>query len=151
MSAVPDIEQPVVDFFLALQRSVNAADAGAIAAVFAPELLEATPAGSRTLSNDEAFRTAIEERLALLRRAGIRDVKALQIDPMPLSTEYALARIRWSLWFTPDGRTDFVEEFLVDYLVDLRAELSIAAYIVHDNQADILPRMQLPAEPTRST
>lgn len=138
-----DIEQPVVDFFLALQRSVNAADAAAIAAVFAPQLLEATPAGSRILANDEALLASIEERFALLRRAGIRDVKALQIDPMPLSAEYALARIRWSLWFTPEGRTDFVEEFLVDYLVDLRANICITAYVVHDNEADIRHRMQV--------
>ena len=143
-----DIEQPVVDFFLALQRSVNAADAGAIARVFALQLLEATPAGTRTLANDEVFRAAIEDRLALLRRAGIRDVKALQIDTLPLSAAYALARIRWSLWFTPEARTDFVEEFLIDYLVDLRAEPRIAAYVVHDDEADILRRMQLPAEPS---
>lgn len=145
-----DIEQPVVDYFLALQRSVNAADAGAIARAFAPQLLEAAPAGSRTLANDEAFRAAIEEWLALLRRAGIRDVKTLQIDPMPLSAGYALARIRWSLWFTPEGRGDFVEEFLVDYLLDLRAEPRITAYVVHDDEADIRRRMQIPVEPASS-
>lgn len=142
-----DIEQQVVDCFLSLQRSVNAADAGAIAQTFAPQFLEATPAGSRTLANDEAFRAAIELRLALLRRAGIRDVKALQIDPMPLGAGYALARIRWSLWFAPEGRGDFVEEFLVDYLLDLRAEPRIAAYVGHDDDADIRRRIQLPVEP----
>jgi hypothetical protein len=139
------IEQPVVDFFLALQRSVNAADAGAIARAFAAELLVADPAGAQAYQNDERFRAAIESRLALLREAGVRDVKALQIDPMPLGAGYALVQVRWSIWFMPAGRPDFVDEFLVDYVVRLSGDqLIIAASFAADDESTLRQRMQLP-------
>jgi len=139
------IEQPVVDFFLALQRSVNAADAEAIARAFAAELLVADPADARAQANDPVFRASIQRWLDLLRQAGIRDAKALQIDPMPLGASYALVQVRWSIWFMPRGRSDFVNEFLIDYLVALRESgIEIVTVIVHDDEATLRQRMQVP-------
>ena len=139
------IEQPVVEFFLALQRSVNAADAGAIARAFAAELLVADPADARAQANDPVFRASIQRWLDLLRQAGIRDAKALQIDPMPLGANYALVQVRWSIWFMPRGRSDFVNEFLIDYLVALRESgIEIVTVIVHDDEATLRQRMQVP-------
>jgi hypothetical protein len=140
------IEQPVVDFFLALQRNVNAADAGAIARAFAPELLVADPAGAQSYQNDERFRAAIESRLALLREAGMRDIKALQIDPLPRGSAFALVTVRWSCWFEPAGRPDFVDEFLVDYVVRLNGdEPVIVATFAADDESTLRQRLQLPA------
>jgi hypothetical protein len=140
------IEQPVVDFFLALQRSVNGADAGAIARAFAPELLVADPTGAQAYQNDERFRAAIESRLALLREAGMHDIKALQIDPLPRGPAFALVTVRWSCWFMPAGRPDFVDEFLVDYVVRLNGdELVIVASFSADDESTLRQRMQLPA------
>jgi hypothetical protein len=131
-----EIEQPVVDFFLALQRHVNATDAEAIAGAFASELLMATPAGAQAQTNDAAFRTGIQQWLDLLKQAGMRDAKALQIDPTPLGADYALVQVRWSIWFMPEGRGDFVNEFLVDYLVAIRVSgIEIITAIVHDDEA----------------
>jgi hypothetical protein len=139
------IEQPVVEFFLALQRSVNAADAEAIARVFAAELFVATPADARAQTNDAAFRARIQRWLDTLRQAGIRDAKALQIDPAPLGATYALVQVRWSIWFAPEGQGDFVNEFLIDYLVAMRESgIEIVTVIVHDDEATLRQRMQVP-------
>ena len=139
-------EQPVVDFFLALQRNANAFDTEAIARAFAPVFLVATPDESRAQSNDATLTRAIERWLQLLRQAGMRDVKALQIDPTVLSDSAALVQVRWSIWFTPEGRPDFVNEFLFDYVVALRdAGIEIVTVIVHDDDATLRQLMGLAA------
>lgn len=139
-------EQPIVDHFLALQRAMTAADAAAVARLFAPELLEANPAGTYLRINDDTFRAAIDERLAFLLLAGMCDVKALEIDPKLLSANHALVRVNWSVWFAPAGRPDFVEEFLVDYLVRLSGEhVRIEASIAHDDDLSIMQRIGLSA------
>ena len=142
MDDLSDIEQPVVDFFLGVQRSLNAADGDAIAAAFASEVLLGDPDGTRALRNDAALRAEIDERLAWLRAAGLRDAKALQIDPVPLGPDYALVKVRWSIWFMPAGRTDFVDEFLVDYVVRTSADtIEIAAALAHDTVNDVRRRI----------
>jgi hypothetical protein len=139
-----DSEQPVVDFFLRLQRSMAIADVPVIMRMFAPHFLEANPSETRMRSNDQIFHDAMEERLGYLRMAGMRDVKALQIDPTPLGAGYTLVRVRWSVWFTPVGTSDFVDEFLVDYLVHPGNDgLAIATAIAHDDDADIVQRIGL--------
>lgn len=138
------IEQPIVDFFLGLQRSLNAADAAAIAQSFAPEVLVASPAAAHARANDERFLADLERWLGLLRQAAMRDAKALQIDPTPLGTEYALVQVRWSIWFTPEGQPDFVNEFLLDYVVFLRETgIAIVTVIVHDDEATLRQLMGL--------
>lgn len=141
MSVPSDIEQPVVDFFLGLQRAVTAGDERAIAAAFAPEVLLGDPDGARAVRADGELRARIDEWLALLRSAGAFDVKALQIDPLPLGPDYALVNLRWSVWFTPEGRPDFVDEFLVDYVVRLQGEsIAIVATFAHDTIAELRRR-----------
>ncbi len=143
MSERSDIEQPLVDFFLSLQRSMAIADGPALARLFAPNFLEASPGETRMRTNDAIFLAAMEERFSYLLLAGMRDVKALQIDPTPLGAGYALVRVRWSVWFTPAGRPDFVDEFLFDYLVHLGDRIEIAASIAHDDDASMLRRIGL--------
>lgn len=139
-----DIEQPLVDFFLVLQRCMAVADAPGIARLFAPQFLDANPGETRMRANDETFVTAMDERLAFLLLAGLRDVKALEIDPTPLGADYTLVRVRWSVWFTPAGRPDFVEEFLFDYLVHRGGNrIEIAASIAHDADEEIMRRIGL--------
>lgn len=137
-------EQPIVDLFLALQRCMTVADAPGIARLFAPQFLDASPGESRIRASDETFVTTMDERLAFLLLAGMRDVKALEIDPTPLGADYTLVRVRWSVWFTPAGRPDFVDEFLFDYLVHRRGDrIEIVASIAHDADAEIMRRIGL--------
>lgn len=138
-----DIEQPIADCFLALQRSMTLADAPGIVRLFAPQFLDASPTETRMRANDETFVAAMDERLAFLSLAGMRDVKALQIDPTPLGAGYALVQVRWSVWFTPAGRPDFVDEFLFDYLAHLGDRVEIAASIAHDTDEEIMRRIGL--------
>jgi hypothetical protein len=139
-----DIEQPVVDLFLALQRSMAVSDAPGVALLFAPQFLDANPTETRMRTNDEAFVAAMEERLAYLLLAGMRDVKALAIDPTPLGAGYALVRVRWSVWFTPAGRAEFVDEFLFDYVVHRTVDrVEIAVSIAHDTDEEIMCRIGL--------
>ncbi|MEZ4504680.1 MAG: hypothetical protein R2848_02185 [Thermomicrobiales bacterium] len=141
MDAAPNIEQPVVDFFLGLQRALTAGDADGIIAAFAPEVLLGDPDGARAVRADGELRLRIDEWLALLRSAGAYDVKALQIEPLPLGPGYALAAVRWSIWFTPEGRPDFVDEFLVDYVVRFQGEsIAIVAAFAHDTTAELRRR-----------
>ncbi len=103
----------------------------------------AEPGGAQVL-RESALRTHVAARLALLQEAGLRDAKALQIDPLPLSTDYALVRLRWSLWLAPPDRTDVVEEFLVDDIVRLHPErITIVATFTHDSEAEIRKRLGL--------
>jgi hypothetical protein len=139
-----DIEQPVVDIFLALQRVITVADARAVTQMFAPQFLDANPTETRMRVNDATFHAAMEERLAYLLLAGMCDVKALEIEPTPLGANYALVRVRWSVWFTPAGRPNFVDEFLFDYLVHLDGYgIEIAASIAHDDDKSIMRRIGL--------
>lgn len=136
--------QEIVAFFLQMQRNMKLADAEAVRGMFAAESLEANPAGTRMRRQDEVFQAAIEERLAFLLLAGMRDVKALAIDSTPLGAGYELVRVRWSVWFQPPGRPDFVDEFVFDYLVHRNGDrIEIAASIAHDDDRDILRRIQL--------
>jgi hypothetical protein len=137
------LEQPLADFFLSMQRSMAIADALALTRMFAPHMLEASPSETRMRTNDAVFLEAVEERFSYLLLAGLRDVKALQIDPTPLGADYALVRVRWSMWFTPPGRPDFVDEFVFDYFVHLGERIEIAAAIAHDDDASILRRIGL--------
>jgi hypothetical protein len=135
---------PIVDFFLMLQRRMTVGDAPGVAEMFAPQFLEANPAETRPRNNDDVWVAALEERLAYLLAAGMRDAKALQIDPTPLGAGYILVRTRWSVWFTPPGRTDFVDEFLFDYLVHRDGDrIEIAVSIAHDDDASVLRRIGL--------
>lgn len=144
MDGFSAIEQLAVDFFLGLQRSLNAADGDALASAFGPEVLLGDPDGSHAVRNDAALRAVIGERLAWLRAAGLRDAKALQIDPFPLGPDYALVKVRWSLWFVPKDRADFVDEFLVDYVVRIsRATFFIVAVFAHDDPAELRRRFGL--------
>lgn len=138
------IDQPIIDFFLGLQRALTAGDAGAVAASFGPEALLGDPDGARAVRADGELRTRIDERLALLRSAGARDVKALQIDPLPLGPDYALVNLRWSIWFAPGDGSDFVDEFLVDYVVRVRDNsVVIVATFAHDTIAELRRRFGL--------
>lgn len=137
-------ERAIVEFFLTMQQHMTLADAPAIRAMFASESLEANPARMRVRRQDEEFADAIEEWLDYLRLAGMRDVEALQIDATLLGAGYALVQVRWSVWFMPAGRPDFVEEFRFDYLVQQRGEgMAIVVSIAHDDEAAMMRRLQL--------
>lgn len=139
-------EQRIIDHFLALQRAMTMTDAAAVARLFAPAVIEANPAETRYRVNDDIFRAAIEERLSYLMLAGMRDVKALEIDPLPLGANYSLVRVRWSVWFAPIGRPDFVDEFQNDYLVRLDGDRTqIVVSIAHDDDPSIMRRIGLGA------
>jgi hypothetical protein len=139
-----DIEQPVVDFFLALQHNVNAGDTEAIARACGPELLVHGSSGVRTLSND-GVRAVVSDWLQVARDAGLRDAKALQIDPQSITGTAALTRVLWSIWFMPDGRSDFVLEFVYHYLLAIDAgTITIVAVLEGDGTAATwteLPRL----------
>ncbi len=94
-------------------------------------------------TNDATFLAAMDERLSFLLLAGMRDVRALQIDPTPLGAGYALVRVRWSVWLTPPGRAHFVDEFLFDYLVHVSEPIEIRASLAHDDDASMLHRIGL--------
>lgn len=134
----------IVAFFLAMQRHLTATDASAIVGMFASQSLEASPSGTRLRQNDAVFRAAIEERLTYLLAAGMRDVKALEIEPTSLGADYCLVSVRWSVWCTPPGKPDFVDEFRVDYLVHTgKHRTEIAAVIAHDDDAELMRRLGL--------
>ena len=81
MVELPDIEQPIVEFVPRVQHSMALSDAPALTRLFAPQSLEATPSETRKRTNDATSLAAREERFSYLLLAGMRDVKALQIDP----------------------------------------------------------------------
>lgn len=139
-----ELEQPVIDFFLTFQQGVNDRDGAAITAAFGPELLLGSPGSTRAMRNDAALRARVEEWLGWLTSAGVRDVKALDIDPLRLGSEYVLARVRWSIWSAPSGRNDFVDEFLVDYVVQVAdGRHAIVATFSHDTDAELRRRLGL--------
>lgn len=140
----PEFEQPFVDFLLAMARNLQAGDMDAVMSGFARVVLDITPAGARMVDNDGAFRGEIRERIDWLQQAGMRSIKALQIDPIPLGAGYAMVQVRWSVWFTPDGEPGFVEEFLIDFLVHPVANgMEVVAFIAHDDDLAMYRRMGL--------
>lgn len=144
MSTQSEFEQPFVDFLLAMQRNLQAGDMDAVMTGFARVVLDVTPAGSRVIDNDGEFRGEIRERIDWLRQAGMRSIKVLEIDPIPLGAGYAMVKVRWSVWFTPNGEPGFVEEFLVDCLMHPTDNgMEIVAFIAHDDDNAMYHRMGL--------
>ena len=127
-----------------MQRNLQAGDMDAVMTGFARVVLDITPAGARVIDNDGEFRGEIRERIGWLRQAGMRSIKALEIDPIPLGAGYAMVKVRWSVWFTPQGEPGFVDEFLVDFLVHPTAKgMEVVAFIAHDDDEAMQRRMGL--------
>jgi hypothetical protein len=126
-------------FFLRYQEGANTFDPDLVTSQFTSHFMDAGPRGVMTFENDERFAQAVREREPFMRGIGFRDAKVLEIEPTTLSDNYSLVRVRWSMWFAPDGRDDLVAEFLIDYLVSITDEaIKVAAYISHDDEEETM-------------
>jgi hypothetical protein len=137
-------DERIREFFLQYQEGANTFDPELVTSQFTPEFMDAGPRGVMTFQNDERFAQAVREREPFMRGIGFRDAKVLEIEPTTLSDTYSLVRVRWSMWFAPDGRDDLVAEFLIDYLVFITDDaIKVAAYISHDDEEETMRRYGL--------
>lgn len=100
----------------------GAADMDAVADLYAPAFIAATPAGVMTGENDDRLKQAMAQGYERYRALGTKAMRLRAVRRSPIDAQHCLAHVEWrGIHARPDG-TDAVIDFEVHYLVRMTDE-----------------------------
>jgi hypothetical protein len=118
-------------------------DPTALAARYGAAFLAASPAGSATFPNDDAFlawlRAVREGNVA----AGLLSMGVASTREVPLGPAFALVTVTWEARFRATG--DRPIRFEVSYLVTTGESPKVLAFVSHEDQEDAMRRAGIPS------
>jgi len=120
-------------FFEAFQAKNAAGDVDALAVLYAPTILVATPTGTSVVPFS-ALRAAAHHRRQLLDALGIPNARLVTVSGMALDDRYALARTEW-LFSLPSKAADVT---LASTFIIERIDSAEPRIIVYMNHQDLL-------------
>jgi hypothetical protein len=111
-------------------------DPEAVARLYAPEFIAASPAGVRTGRNDAQFLHVMAEGYARYRQIGTRDMRIRDIALSPIDDHHCVARVGWTATYARDDLPETVLDFDVHYLVQVLEGIArVFGWIAGDEEA----------------
>lgn len=111
-------------------------DTGALASLYAPAFIAATPAGVMTGRNDDAFGAAMVAGYAHYRAIGTKEMRIRDIRISPIDEHHCLAHVAWTAIYAKKDHPDVVIEFDVHYFVQaLDGEPKVFGWASGDEEA----------------
>lgn len=106
------------------------------AALYAPEVIAASPAGVRAGRNDAAFRQALEQGFARYRTIGTREMRLRHLRLSPIDAQHCLAHAGWRAVYARDDLPETTVDFDVHYLVQvLDGAARVFGWVTGDEEA----------------
>ncbi len=135
------METAVRALFERYERVVRDALAGRIdpegtAALYAPEVIAASPAGVRSGRNDETFRQVLAQGYEHYRAIGTREMRIRALRITPIDAHHCLAHVAWRAVYARDGPAETAVDFDVHYLVQvLDGAARVFGWVAGDEEA----------------
>lgn len=123
-------------FFAAFQARNAAGDLDALAQMYAPTIMVASPTGASAVPST-ALVAAIRQRKQLFDTLGCPSASLASVDGMPLSDRYALAKTEWRFSLPPDGEAVILaSSFIIEGIGT--ADPRIVLYMNHQDLMAVL-------------
>ena len=107
-----------------------------IAALYAAEVIAASPQGVRAARNDADFARAMRQAHARYRAIGTRDIRIETMRLSPIDDHHCIAHVGWHASYARDGAPDQQIAFEVHYLMQvLDDQPRIFGWVSGDEQA----------------
>lgn len=135
------MEHAVRQLFERYERLFNQAlhgqaDLEALAALYAPEMIGAAPAGVRTASNDGQFKAALAQGYAQYRAIGTQEMHVRSLRVSKIDALHGMAQVEWSATYLRKDGTNVTIDFAVHYLVQMQdGAPKVFGWISGDEQA----------------
>jgi hypothetical protein len=135
------METEVRALFDRYERVVRDALAGRIdkeetAALYAAEVIAASPAGVRSGRNDETFRQVLAQGYEHYRAIGTRAMRIRALRITPIDAHHCLAHVAWRALYARDDLPETAVDFDVHYLVQvLDGAARVFGWVAGDEEA----------------
>lgn len=111
-------------------------DADALAALYAPEMIAASPLGVRAGKNDTEMTAALAQGYARYRAIGTRAMRIRDLRLSPIDGLHCLAHVGWRAIYARPDLSETAIDFDVHYLVQvLDGQARVFGWIAGDEQA----------------
>lgn len=116
-------------------------DAEEVAALYASDVIGASPAGVLSAKNDAAFRQALAQGYDRYRAVGTRAMRVRDLRITPVDGLHCLARVGWTATYARDDLPETAVDFEVHYLVQVRdGTARVFGWITGDEEAALRER-----------
>lgn len=107
-----------------------------VAALYASDMIAASPFGVRSGRNDARFRQVMAEGYARYRAMGTRGMRIRHLRLSAIDERHCVAHVGWTATYARDDLPETVVEFEVHYLVQVLAgEAKVFGWVSGDEQA----------------
>lgn len=140
------MESAVRKLFDRYERVVRDALAGRIdpegtAALYAAEVIAASPAGVRSGRNDGTFRQVLAQGYEHYRAIGTREMRIRELRITPIDAHHCLAHVAWRAVYARDDLPETAVDFDVHYLVQvLDGTARVFGWVAGDEEAALRRR-----------
>ncbi|UIJ47078.1 nuclear transport factor 2 family protein [Sphingomonas cannabina] len=111
-------------------------DMDAVAALYAPEFIAASPAGVMAGKNDDRLKEVMAQGYARYRAIGTKDMRIRNVRVSPMDGHHCVAHVAWTAIYAREDRPDVAIDFDVHYFVQkLDGEPKVFGWVSGDEQA----------------
>lgn len=111
-------------------------DAAEMRALYASDVIGASPVGVRCAACDDDFHAALEAGFARSRDIGTRWMRLMEMHLTPIDAHHCLVRVGWLARYARAGQDDAEIGFDLHYLVQVREGVArVFGWISGDEQA----------------
>ncbi|MDR0809913.1 MAG: nuclear transport factor 2 family protein [Gemmobacter sp.] len=109
-----------------------------VVALYATEMIGASPLGVRSGRNDAQFRQMMAQGYAHYRAIGTRGMRIRHLRLSAIDAYHCLAHVGWAATYARDDLPETTVEFEVHYLVQVLAgEAKVFGWVSGDEQAEL--------------
>lgn len=107
-----------------------------VAALYASDVIAASPSGVMTGKNDDNFTQVMAQGYAHYRAIGTKDMRIRTIRISPIDDRHCVAHVAWTATYARKDKPDVAIDFDVHYLVqNLDGEPKVFGWVSGDEQA----------------
>lgn len=111
-------------------------DMDAVASLYAPDFIAASPAGVMTGKNDDQLKRVMAQGYARYRAIGTKGMRMLHVRLSLIDALHCLAHVTWTATYARADRPDTMIDFEVHYLVQkLDGEAKVFGWVSGDEDA----------------
>ena len=112
------------------------ADMDAVAALYAPEFIAASPAGVMAGKNDDQLKQAMAQGYARYREIGTKEMRLRDVRVSPLDDRHCVAHVAWTATYARTNQPDVTIDFDVHYFIQmLGGEPKVFGWVSGDEEA----------------
>ena len=112
------------------------ADMDAVASLYAPEFIAASPAGVMTGKNDDQLKLVMAQGYEHYRAIGTKGMRIRHLRLSPIDAHHCVAHVAWTATYAREDQPDKDIDFDVHYLVQkLDGDAKVFGWVSGDEQA----------------